>query len=75
MICANMDRGMSVDDLSKYIKELFKLIPTQELTLKWLDDEGDPCSISCQEELNEAIRLFDVNKEAQLILHGMLFCK
>ena len=40
MICANMDRGMSVDDLSKYIKELFKLIPTQELTLKWLDDEG-----------------------------------
>ena len=40
MICANMDRGMSVDDLSKYIKELFKFIPTQELTLKWLDDEG-----------------------------------
>ena len=31
---------------------------------------GDPCSISSQDELNEAIRLFDVNKEAQLILHG-----
>ena len=49
------------------------------LCLKWGLNEstwfsGDPCSISCQDELNEAIRLFDVNKEAQLILHGMLFC-
>ena len=40
MICVNVDRGMSVDELSKYVKELFKFIPTQELTLKWLDDEG-----------------------------------
>ncbi|XP_028394179.1 protein kinase C iota type-like isoform X2 [Dendronephthya gigantea] len=69
MICANMDRGMSADELPKYVKELFKFKPTDELTLKWLDDEGDPCSISSQDELNEAIRLFDVNKEAQLILH------
>jgi hypothetical protein len=37
-----MDRGMSVDELSKYVKELFRSIPTatQDLTLKWLDDEG-----------------------------------
>ena len=46
MICANMDRGMSVDELSKYVKELFKFMPTQELTLKWLDDEGKRISIT-----------------------------
>ncbi|XP_046850599.1 protein kinase C iota type-like isoform X2 [Xenia sp. Carnegie-2017] len=72
VICVNMNRGMSVDDLSNNVKELFKFMPSQELTMKWLDDEGDPCSISSQDELNEAIRLFDINKEAQLILH--VFC-
>lgn len=41
MICANMDRGMTVEELSKYVTELFRIIPPQELTLKWLDDEGE----------------------------------
>lgn len=40
MICVNMNRGMSVDDLSNNVKELFKFMPSQELTMKWLDDEG-----------------------------------
>ena len=40
MICVNLDRGMSVEELSKYIRDLFKFIPTQELTLKWVDEEG-----------------------------------
>lgn len=40
MICVNVDRGMSVEELSKYVRDLFKFIPTQKLTLKWVDEEG-----------------------------------
>lgn len=31
---------------------------------------GDPCTLSSQEELEEAIRLYDVNKENELSIHG-----
>ena len=31
---------------------------------------GDPCTISSQIELNEAIRLHEVNKDQQLVIHG-----
>ena len=50
-----------------------KILIIGMITIRNFNILGDPCSISCQEELNEAIRLFDVNKEAQLILHGELF--
>ena len=31
---------------------------------------GDPCTISCQEELNESVRLFDSNHDTELTLHS-----
>ena len=31
---------------------------------------GDPCTISSQRELDEAIRLFDVNKDTEINVHG-----
>ena len=40
MISVNLDREMKIDELSKYVKDLFNFEPMQELTLKWLDDEG-----------------------------------
>ena len=42
-------------------------------TIKWVDEEGDPCTISSQRELSEAIRLYEVNKEAELTVHGKTF--
>jgi atypical protein kinase C iota type len=39
-------------------------------TMKWVDEEGDPCTVSSQCELEEAIRLYEVNKEAELTVHG-----
>ncbi|XP_015754168.1 PREDICTED: protein kinase C iota type-like [Acropora digitifera] len=30
---------------------------------------GDPCTISCQEELNEAIRLYELNRDSELVIH------
>lgn len=31
---------------------------------------GDPCIISSQVELDEAIRLYELNKDAELTVHG-----
>ena len=33
---------------------------------------GDPCTISSQIELDEAIRLYELNKDSELTLHGKL---
>jgi hypothetical protein len=33
---------------------------------------GDPCTISSQVELDEAIRLYELNKDSELTLHGKL---
>ena len=32
---------------------------------------GDPCVISSQAELEEAIRLYEVNKDSEITIHGM----
>ena len=39
-------------------------------TVKWVDEEGDPCTISSELEVQEAIRLYETNKEAELTVHG-----
>ena len=44
--------------------ELFEAlvnICVQDLTVKWVDEEGDPCIIQSQVELDEAIRLYEVS--------------
>lgn len=33
---------------------------------------GDPCTVSSQLELEEALRLYELNKDSELIIHGML---
>ena len=33
---------------------------------------GDPCTISSQEELQEAIRLYEANKETNITIHSKL---
>ena len=35
-------------------------IYVEDLTVKWVDEEGDPCIIQSQVELDEAIRLYEV---------------
>ena len=32
---------------------------------------GDPCTISSQLELSEAFRLYDLNKDSEVVIHGM----
>ncbi|XP_077835775.1 protein kinase C zeta type isoform X3 [Macaca mulatta] len=39
------------------------------LTLKWVDSEGDPCTVSSQMELEEAFRLARQRRDEGLIIH------
>ena len=51
------------------IREICQFDKEQPFTLKWVDEEGDPCTLSSQMELDEAIRLYYLNKESELVLH------
>lgn len=42
----------------------------QPFTIKWVDEENDPCTISTNMELDEAIRLYEMNYDSQLVIHG-----
>lgn len=52
--------------------EFEKIINFQVFTLKWVDEETDPCTMSSQTELTEAIRLYEVNRDTELVIHGKL---
>ncbi|XP_065842586.1 protein kinase C iota type-like [Oscarella lobularis] len=66
---AELDRESSIEDFAQEMRILCRLDEGQEFTMKWVDEEGDPCTISCQEELNESVRLFDSNHDTELTLH------
>merc|ERR1719225_1034292 len=51
------------------MRDICGFSPDQELTIKWVDEEGDPCLVQSQTELDEAIRLYEVHKEAELTVH------
>lgn len=51
------------------ISSLF-VFTLQLFTMKWIDEDNDPCTISSQDELNEAIRLYEVNRDTELVIHG-----
>lgn len=38
--------------------------------MKWVDEESDPCTLTSQMELCEAIRLYEINKDSELVIHG-----
>lgn len=61
---------LPLDRLYLEVREMCKFDAEQPFTLKWLDDEGDPCAIGSQMELDEAIRLFELNKDLEITLHG-----
>lgn len=33
---------------------------------------GDPCTVSSQLELEEAFRLYELNKDSELLIHGRI---
>ncbi|XP_071525049.1 atypical protein kinase C isoform X3 [Panulirus ornatus] len=66
--------ALEVEALEHEIRAICKFDPTQVFTVKWVDEEGDPCTISSQQELDEALRLYDLNKDSELAIHGKQTC-
>uniref|UniRef100_A0A8B9F4S7 protein kinase C n=1 Tax=Amazona collaria TaxID=241587 RepID=A0A8B9F4S7_9PSIT len=69
ILITNLDASMSYDELCDEVHEMCNLQQEQPITLKWIDDEGDPCTISSQMELEEAFRLYCQNRDEGLIIH------
>ncbi|XP_043229047.1 atypical protein kinase C-like isoform X1 [Amphibalanus amphitrite] len=60
---------MKFEALVGEIKDTCRFPPDARFTVKWVDEEGDPCTLSTQEELQEAIRLYEVNKDSEITIH------
>lgn len=69
IMCLSMEERITMENFCNDMREIFKFQKGEDFTLKWLDEEGDPCTISSQEELDEAIRLYQINKDSQLVIH------
>ncbi|XP_037075048.1 atypical protein kinase C-like isoform X2 [Pollicipes pollicipes] len=61
--------AMRFEALVGEIKDTCRFSPQEQFTVKWVDEEGDPCTLSTQEELEEAIRLYEVNKDSEITIH------
>nr|XP_014344177.1 PREDICTED: protein kinase C zeta type [Latimeria chalumnae] len=69
MLITDLDASLSYDGLCKEVRDMCGLHHQQPITLKWIDDEGDPCTISSQMELEEAFRLYCQNRNEGLLIH------
>lgn len=61
--------GISVDALREEMRTICGF-GTEQFTMKWVDDEGDPCRIVTQLELDEALRLYELEKDTEITIHG-----
>lgn len=64
-----IDPNVTLESLCNEMRDICKFDTEQEFTMKWVDEEGDPCTISSQQELEEAIRLYELNKDSELLIH------
>ncbi|KAE9415536.1 hypothetical protein Angca_004369 [Angiostrongylus cantonensis] len=54
------------------LKEACQQPSSQPITVKWIDEDGDPVSIDSQRELDEAVRILQQNGDAELNVHVFL---
>ncbi|BES94981.1 PB1 [Nesidiocoris tenuis] len=62
--------NITFDQLCQEMRVICRFGHEQVFTMKWVDEDGDPCIISTQMELDEAIRLYEINKDSELTIHG-----
>lgn len=69
-------QGITVDTLREMTRSICQFgiagMGADEFTMKWVDDEGDPCRIASQQELDEALRLYELEKDTEITIHGEL---
>uniref|UniRef100_A0A2S2PS44 Protein kinase C n=1 Tax=Schizaphis graminum TaxID=13262 RepID=A0A2S2PS44_SCHGA len=64
-----IDPKITVDQLRYEMMVICRFSSDQDFTMKWVDEEGDPCILSTQMELDEAVRLYELNKDSELTIH------
>ncbi|KAL3273600.1 hypothetical protein HHI36_015032 [Cryptolaemus montrouzieri] len=64
-----LNQDITLEKLHREVREICRFSHDQVFTIKWVDEEGDPCTISKQLELDEAIRLYEVNRDVELTIH------
>ncbi|XP_057606174.1 protein kinase C zeta type isoform X2 [Hippopotamus amphibius kiboko] len=69
ILITSLDAATTFDELCEEVREMCRLHQGHPLTLKWVDSEGDPCTVSSQMELEEAFRLSCQRKDEGLVLH------
>ncbi|XP_064611257.1 protein kinase C iota type-like isoform X2 [Liolophura sinensis] len=69
VMVTSIKTDITYESLLKEMKDICKFDSDQPFTMKWVDEEGDPCTVSSQIELNEAIRLYEVNKDTEITIH------
>ncbi|XP_077863773.1 protein kinase C iota type-like [Saccoglossus kowalevskii] len=73
ILCCSVTPDIVIDDFCRDMRQICSFDDEQPFTMKWVDEEGDPCTISSQEELNEAIRLYDINKDSDITIHKQVY--
>ncbi|KAK2157936.1 hypothetical protein LSH36_181g04078 [Paralvinella palmiformis] len=69
VMVTNLNSDITYEGLCAEMRDICKFDEIQPFTLKWVDEEGDPCTISSQIELNEAIRLYEINRDSEIVIH------
>uniref|UniRef100_A0AAQ5X8P4 protein kinase C n=1 Tax=Amphiprion ocellaris TaxID=80972 RepID=A0AAQ5X8P4_AMPOC len=69
MLITDLAATVTFVELCEEVKTMCSVARQQPITLKWIDDEGDPCTISSQMELEEAFRIHSRTKWSGLLLH------
>ncbi|XP_064292420.1 atypical protein kinase C-like isoform X1 [Plodia interpunctella] len=62
--------NITLEEFTQEMVAICRFPPDQVFTMKWVDEEGDPCTISTQLELDEALRLYELNRDSELTVHG-----
>ncbi|XP_055600187.1 atypical protein kinase C-like [Uranotaenia lowii] len=65
-----INESINYESICREIREICRFQPDQVFTMKWVDEENDPCTIQSDLELDEAIRLYEVNRDSELVIHG-----
>ncbi|KAE8745667.1 hypothetical protein FOCC_FOCC007668, partial [Frankliniella occidentalis] len=64
-----IDPNITLEQLQREMRAICHFSGEQVFTMKWVDEEGDPCTVTTQMELREAIRLYELNKDSELTIH------
>lgn len=64
-----INHNINFEEFTNEMIAICRFMPDQVFTMKWVDEEGDPCTISTQLELDEALRLYELNRDSELTVH------